>query len=359
MDYWIFIPVLLLTLIGLYVMSHVLQAGYGSGVWPSNFMKQLGAAMVGILIALFVALMDGPSLRLLAGLVYGISLLLLIYVKIDHFYLQGPGGADSWIRLPLIGTFQPSELAKVGIAMMAAGYFAQMKEGSISYLRGMTAIFFIYALPLFLIYREPDFGTAFVIIMMFFTTLFIWGISWRYILGAVALMAAAIPLLWFFYFSPYQKDRILPLLFPGLTDNYNVDQAMKAIAAGGLSGSRTGVDVPVPVKESDFIFSAVGEKLGFIGTSLVIFCVAVFLFRLLYICWKLTEVEPEYAYLLAALFANLSFHFVENIGMNVGLLPVTGIPLPFISNGGTSMIVNYFALGLILSASMDLKARSS
>lgn len=358
MDYLLLIPVILMTLIGLIVMNKVLLAGYGAGSWPANFIKQFGAAVFGILIALLLCLVEAPTLNLMAWLVHGFSVLLLIYEKIDGYSLKGATGADSWIRIPVVGSFQPSELAKIGIAMLAAGFFARMKTGELDYARGFGSLALVYGIPLFLIYKEPDFGTAAVIVVMFLMTLFVWGIRWRYVLAFAGSALAGLPLLWFFYFSPYQKNRILTLIFPGhdMSETYHIEQALKAISSGGVIGNKSGIDVPVPVKESDFIYSAISEHLGLIGTGTLIILVAVFLTRAVYVAWKASEYDLESTYLVMALIASMSFHFIENMGMNVGLLPITGIPLPFISNGGTSMVMNYLALGLILNVSMNLKA---
>ena len=360
LDPWILIPVLMMTMIGLVVLNRVLMAGY-AGVWPANFIKQLGSVLVGLLLALTLCLLDSPTLHLVGWAAYALSILLLIYVKIDGFSLAAETGADSWMRLPIVGTFQPSELAKIGIAVVGADYFARMKEGKISYLNGFTSLAAIYGIPLFLILREPDFGTSMVIVMMFLLTIFVFGIQWKYIFLFGGLALAAFPLVWKFYFSPYMRQRILTLVFPSheLTDDYHIAQALKAIASGGVIGNQSGVDVHVPVKESDFIFTAVSEYLGLIGSALLILLVVIFLGRSIYVAAKISQVDVEFSYMMIALIASLSFHFIENMGMNVGLLPITGIPLPFVSMGGTSMLMNYFALGLMLNASLNLKVYHS
>lgn len=357
MDYILFIPVVLLTVIGLFVMNYVFKAGYGSGTYPGNFIKQMGAAVFGVLMALLLCLLDNMSLRLLGWIVYGLSFLLLIVVKIDNYSLAALTGADSWIYLPLVGSFQPSELAKIGIAMVAATYFNEMKEGELELSRGFIRVLAVYGLPVFLIYREPDFGTSFVIVIMLMVTLFVWGISWKYIVGIAVGGIAIFAFLWNFSFSPYMRNRVLSLIFPSqdLTESYHLEQAIQAIASGGVSGNKSGLDVYVPVKESDFIYSAISEHLGMIGTVTLIILIIIFLSRAIYLAWKVQEMDHYSSYLLIALTAAQAFHFIENMGMNVGLLPITGIPLPFISSGGTSMVVNYFALGLMLNISMAYK----
>ena len=358
MDYWLLIPIIIISLIGLYVLNLVLQEGYGYGSYPSNFMKQAAAVTAGLFIALLLVFLDLPTLRLVGLVTYTLSVLMLIYVKVDSFSLAAETGADSWLEVPLIGTFQPSELAKVGIAMITAPVFARMEERGAALWRGLLELAVLYGIPLALIMTEPDFGTAFVIIMMFLVTLFIWGLRWRYIIIGAMTGIITLPLLWFFFFDDYQKGRILSFLFPGhdAAESYHITQALKAIAGGGVTGNRSGPDIPVPVKESDFIYTAIAEKLGLIGTAILLILIGIFIFRAIKVSYRARSMSPSSSYMLIALIATMSFHFVENMAMNVGLMPITGIPLPFISNGGSSMIVNFFSLGLMLNVSMNLKS---
>ena len=183
------------------------------------------------------------------------------------------------------------------------------------------------------------------------------GLKYRYFLLATSgIIVIGLPLVWNFYLKDYQKKRILPLIFEG-TDpkgEWNLIQSKAAIASGGLSGNHTGVIVTVPVKESDFIFSATSEHLGFIGTTALIVLAFFFLCRCLYVAAKASR--PAYSYMIVGLTASFAFHYIENMGMAVGLLPITGIPLPFVSYGGTAMLVNFISFGIILNISMELKS---
>jgi rod shape determining protein RodA len=125
-----------------------------------------------------------------------------------------------------------------------------------------------------------------------------------------------------------------------------------------LAGNRTGENVSVPVKESDFIFPAISEQLGLIGTTVVILLAAYFIFHTFRVASKIHSRSPEESYIMVALISGLAFHFVENIGMTVGLLPITGIPLPFISYGGSAMISNFLLLGVLLNYSMNYKEKA-
>ncbi|NLM77402.1 MAG: rod shape-determining protein RodA [Ruminococcaceae bacterium] len=352
MDYWMLVPVLIISLIGLYVLRLVLIEKFAEA-YTTSFYRQLGAVLAGILIALILSVIEVPTMRLIAWAVYAASILLLVYVLVDGFSMEETWGADSWLNLPLIGSFQPSELAKIGLVMTTALVFEWMSAKQ-RYWQGSMILLALLGVPLLLIMKQPDFGTAMVIIFMFVCMLFTWGIRWRYILLGLASLVALIPLAWFFYFEDFQKNRILTFLYPGHDPaaSFHLMQARQAIASGGLAGNQNAT-VYVPVKESDFIYTAVSEHMGFIGTTALLVLVFFFLARTLYVASKIHERRPAAALTVVGFSAWLAFHYVENLGMCLGLLPITGIPLPFVSLGGSAMIVNYFALGVLLSISLD------
>ena len=350
-DYWLIVPILTLTMIGLYVLQKVLKSGYSD--YPQNLYKQAGAAVVGIFIALLICLLETHFLKLIGWSIYLFSVLLLLIVPFDGFSMTDTWGADSWMKLPVVGTFQPSELAKIGIVLVAAYIFEDMADKKISIKRGYIYLGIVYTVPLSLILTQPDFGTAMVIVFSFVCILFIWGLKYRYFFLALSGVIVAIPFVWNLYFTAIQKKRILSLLFAGSDPKaeYNLVQAKNAIASGGLIGNTTGTYVRVPVKESDFIFTAVSEHMGFIGTTAIILLSFFFILRCLYVASQATQ--KSYSFVVIGLSAGLAFHFIENMGMCVGLLPITGIPLPFISLGGTALLVNFIAVGIILNISMD------
>jgi rod shape determining protein RodA len=181
-------------------------------------------------------------------------------------------------------------------------------------------------------------------------------VRYRYFLLAFSsVVVIVIPAVWTFYLKPYQKDRILSLAFQGSDprSEYNLMQSKAAIASGGLTGNHTGILTSVPVKESDFIFAAISEHMGFIGTTTVIILAFFFLCRCLYVAANSPTKIASYT--ITGFTGYFAFHFIENMGMAVGLLPITGIPLPFISLGGTSMLINYLAFGVILNYSISRK----
>lgn len=354
MDYWMLVPILSVTLIGLFVLNRVLSSGFGE-LYPMNIYKQIGAALVGLIIAVIISLLEAPTLRLAGWVIYVVSLLLLVYVLVDNFSLEDKWGADSWISLPVVGTFQPSELAKVGIAMVCAQLFEAMTNNKLNWWQGGLLILAVFLPPVALIMMQPDFGTTMVILFMFVCMVFVWGIKWRYVLLGISGAVIAIPLAWFFYLGDFQKNRIITFLFPGHDPDasFNLIQAQMAIASGGLFGSHSEASVHVPVKESDFIYTAVSEHMGFIGTTALLILAFFFLARSLYVASRLREVSPAAAFTMVGLTSALAIHYIENLGMTVGLLPITGIPLPFVSLGGTAMVVNFISLGVMLNLSVE------
>lgn len=351
-DYYLVVPVLTMTIIGLYVLQRVLSKGYAA--YPGNYYRQIVATVGGVIAALIISLLDEHLLKVLGRIIYAAALFLLILVPIDGYSLAGTWGADSWLKLPVIGNFQPSELAKIGLVMLAADIFEQMHNKEVTMLKGFGKMAAVYAPPMLLILAQPDFGTAMVIVFTFICMLFAWGVRYRYFLLAFSsFVVIVVPLVWSFYLKPYQKERILSLLFQGSSpqSEYNLQQSKLAIASGGLSGNHTGILTPVPVKESDFIFAAISEHMGFIGTTTVIILAFFFLCRCLYVAAKIKS--KSCSYMMTGFTGYFAFHFIENMGMAVGLLPITGIPLPFMSLGGTAMLINFMAFGVMLNISIN------
>jgi len=353
-DYFLIVPITLLTVIGLYVLQKVLSNGYAA--YPGNYYRQIAATVAGVLFAVLISLVDNHFLNIIGKIIYAVSLFLLILVPIDGYSLASTWGADSWLNLPLIGNFQPSELAKIGLVMVASEVFEKMKNKEVGLIKGFATLFVIYAPPLLLILSQPDFGTAMVIVFAFVCMLFVWGLKYRYFLLAISsVVVIVIPLVWNFYLAAYQKERILSLVFEGSDPEaeYNLVQSKAAIASGGLAGNTTGIYTTVPVKESDFIFAAISEHMGFIGTTAVILLAFFFIARCMYVASGANR--PRNSYTVVGLTGYFAFHYIENMGMAVGLLPITGIPLPFISLGGTAMLINFMSFGIILNISMARK----
>lgn len=354
MDYWLLVPVLCISLVGLFVLNKVLSDGFGD-LYPMNFYRQGGAVLIGLLLAMIFCALEVPTLRLIGWIIYGVSVILLFMTMFDRFVIKNDWGAERWLDLPLLGSFQPSELAKIGLAMSSAVVFEAISRKKLKFWQGFLCLAALYVLPVIFILRQPDFSTTIIIFFMFLCMLFVWGLRWRYVITGISGIIVMLPLAWFFYFADYQKNRILTFLYPGHDPDasYNMLQSRLAIASGGITGSNLETPVHVPVKESDFIFVAVSEHMGMIGTSALLLLFFFYIARIFYVASKIHATRPASALIMAGLGAATAFHVIENIGMTVGLLPITGVPLPFVSLGGTAIITNFVGLGIMLSISME------
>lgn len=354
LDYWLLIPVLFICILGLYVLDIVLQLNFPRG-YPRNILVQVVAIVLGLIVMFVITLLERSLFRLLGWMIYTVALVMQLLLPIfGSAEIAAQTGSNAWLVLPGLGTFQPSELSKSGLCIVLAFLLEDIKLKRFNYWQGFLLFALVTAPHLFMIMvYESDFGTSMVIVFMMACIIFIWGVKLRYVFLVLSASVISVPFIWSNFFAPYQQQRILAFLYPNYdpTASYNVNQAKLAIASGGLIGNQSGEYVPVPVQESDFIFSAVGEHLGLIGTSLLIVLAFVFLLRCAWLALRLER--PAYKYIVTGITAVYAFHYIENIGMNLGLMPVTGIPLPFVSQGGSAMLVNFLALGLIMNLSMN------
>ncbi len=317
----------------------------------SNVIIQTGAFLIGVAMMVIISRIDYHIFGHIALPIFGVCIALLALVLFVGS--TGNWGARSWIRLGPIG-IQPSEICKIGFAITFAKHLSMVKH---QLDRPVTIILLLahVGVLLGLIMLQPDAGSAMVFCFMFAVVLFAAGISFKYIIPAVLGFAAFVPLAYMFLLSDYQKHRIQVFFNPDmdrLGSGYNVIQSKIAVGSGQLFGkgflkgtqNQFGF---LPTKHTDFIFSVISEELGFIGALLVI----LLLFLIIARCIKASqEANDSFGkYLCLGIAAMLIFHTFENIGMCIGLMPVTGIPLPFISYGGTSLLTNMIAVGIVLS----------
>jgi len=358
-DYMLFISVILMSLYGVVSLKSALGGEGVSSVW----LKQVICLCIGIVAAIVISAIDYKDFRTLGIFLYIGSIVLLVLVLIKGMRIYG---SKSWLPVPVIGAFQPSELAKVAYAVLLPVFFERLKLGKDI---GKNAVkLIVYAiLPVALVLMQPDVGTAMVFVFSFVVMLFIYGIPYRYFLIAAGLFVAAAPVLWFYVLPMKQFDhirsRIISFIFPEsdlLGSGLQVYRSKMAIGSGQLFGkgifgrldSQAGT-YAVPKQETDFIFSVIGEGMGFVGSVAFILIVFFFLFRCVYI--SMNSRDPYGSFMVICITAMFAFHFIENIGMCIGLLPVTGIPLPFVSQGNSSLIANYLNVGILLSVSMRRK----
>ena len=346
-DFVLFLPALFLSIGGLATL-------YGFGETSSFFDKQIVWVALGVTVSCVLSFGTYYFLRRtsVVMIAYAVSLVPLVLVLLVGNVVKG---AQSWFDLGF-ASFQPSDVAKLALILVLAKYFSK-RHVEIKYVRHIVVSFIYAAIPVFLILLQPDLGSALVLMAIWFGMVFVSGISKKH-LFAVGLSGVVVVLFaWFFVFEPYQKNRIMTFLNPlenVRTSGYNVYQSQIAIGSGQLSGKGVGLGTQsrlefLPEHETDFIFAAFAEEWGFIGASLAVLLFAVLLLRILYNA-LLAQTNFETFFMLGVLFF-FSVHIFVNVGMNVGLMPVTGIPLPFMSYGGSHTLIEWVALGIIMGMS--------
>ena len=371
LDWGIILTLLLFMIIGLSaIFQAVLHSQYGT------MQSALRATIVqgifwilGTIIIAFLLRFDASQLWRLAPVAYGLGVFLLAAVLVLYDRnMAASTGAKSWFVLGPI-TFQPSEVVKPAFILMLSRVVAQHNRQyehhtthSDWLLLGKMALWF---LPIaVLIALQNDLGTLLVFMAIFGGVALVSGVTWR-ILGPVIGVVATIGITMLVLvtsatgktildalgFKLYQFDRIQTWLHPDQdtsASGYQVYQSLKAIGSGQITGQGFGhLKVYVPVRESDMIFSVIGESFGFIGGALLIGLYFILIYRLIQATFKAQN--AFYAYIATGVVMMVLFHVFENIGMNIGLLPMTGIPLPFISQGGSSLLGNMIGVGLILT----------
>lgn len=347
------------------VLSYMMLSGLGlimiytassprleaEGLDPTTTMKrQLVFMLVGFVLFIVASLIDSRTLRMLTPVIYvgAVVLLLLVLTPLGDFR----NGANRWISL---GPFQlqPSEFVKVAVILGLAALLASSQEATLRWYHLLRAAILV-GVPSVLIFKQPDLGTMLVLAFIAGIVLFIAGTTWRqlmfltltFIIGGVALFQVNA-------LQAYQLTRLVAFLDDtsdlAETANYNQLQSEIAIGSGGFFGKGIGGGTQtnlsfVPEQASDFIFTAVGEQLGFLGALLVIGLYAVIVWRLLVAA---ANARDRFSQLLCVgVAAFVVFHVFVNIGMTLRLMPVTGLPLPFLSNGGSAFLSMSIALGL-------------
>jgi rod shape determining protein RodA len=344
----------LLGTIGL-VMAYVnsVEAGQpamASGSWFSRALMWSGLAIVTFVLA---TMFDYRWLKTLAWPIYlaNVGLLVLTLAIGD-----GVGGSARWIGLgPL--TFQFSELAKILMIIVLAVYLGN-REGRLDSLSSILGACLLMVPPWVLVMLQPDLGTSLVLASILAGMLFMSGASLRWLIAMALGIAAAVPLAWTYVLRDYQKERITAFFSPcedTLGSCWQVLQSKIAIGSGGFfgtgltNGSQTRGDF-LPVQESDFVFAVLAQELGFIGAVVVFLLFTALLWRIIASAWK--SRDPFGTLFGAGLATAILFQVFVNVGMVVGLLPVTGIPLPFIAHGGASLLSIAIGLGVIQSVNI-------
>lgn len=353
-DFILLFTVVILCVYGLIVLKSAILS-YGTN---SYLKSQIIAIVIGFLAILFLVLLDYEFLGKMYIPIYVICNLLLLAVLIFGFG-EDEWGARSWLKIgPVI--FQPSEFVKIGLIISLAKFIDNNKE-TLNEPFTLLKILAFAGLPVLLILKQPDAGTAMVFIFFIAIMLFAADIKWKYIGMALVAGLSALPVLWF-RLDKYQRDRIFDFLEPErnpIGTGYQALQGKIAIGSGKVFGRGLfqGVFTQfnyIPEKETDFIFAVLVEELGFIGGMGLIGLYFILLTRLIKIAKNSNDLFGSL--MVIGIASILVFHIWENIGMTIGLMPITGIPLPFISHGGTFMLINMIGIGIALSVGLHREA---
>ncbi len=351
-DPWLFVPVLPILFFGLVTMNSF----EGSSQYFNHQLIWIGIAFV---VCFVLARMDLSILRrggFLLSLYVGIAALLLLLFALGHI----AGGAQSWFSFGSFA-FQPTDFAKIILIVVLAKYFSRRHVEIAHYkhiLMSAGYTFFLFAL----IFFQPDFGSAMILLFIWFGMILISGISKKHLLIAFGLGIAVAGILWFSILQPYQKARVLNFLHP-YTDiqgsGYNAYQSTIAVGSGQLLGKGVGYGTQsrlqfLPEYQTDFIFAAFAEEWGFVGVLLLFISFGFLFYRLVDIALR----SGSNFELLTAVGVALYFmsHFIVNVGMNIGVLPVTGVTLPFMSYGGSHLIAEFAALGIVMNMGHNVRA---
>lgn len=350
MEWWIVVWSIALCIIGLIALfSATSETGHG------EFNKQIVWIIVSICIMLAIMFIDYNFIVRMSPILYGIFIILLIAV----LFTEPINGATSWFEIGDFN-FQPAEFAKVFVIIFLAFVISKIQEKGkeeINKPLKLLLVLLVVAVPLVLIAIQPDYGTAVAYIIAIAIILFSSGINKKYILGIILLIAILVPILYIYVLPAHAKTRIEVFLNPEMDPRgagYNIIQSKLAIGAGELTGmgvlngNQTQLGYLYP-KTTDFIFSVIGEEMGFVISSVVVILNVLIITKAIYIAK--TAKDDTGSYIASGIAGIFLFHMVENIGMTMGLLPITGVPLLFVSYGGSSMITSFISIGLLLSIS--------
>ena len=355
LDWILLIAAFALSLMGSLLVWSASRADLASESDPQSFLKRhlvnIGVALV---LGFIASRINYRLLRAYTPVVYVASMILLLVP-----FVPGLGvtiaGARAWIDVPLGLTIQPSEFAKITVILMMAALLSERRDREEEpSAQDVLLALVVAAIPTAIILVQNDTGTVLILAAVSLSIVAVSGVPTRWLVGLIgAAILGVLASIQLGLLQEYQVDRLTSFINPDddvSASAYNANQARIAIGGGGLDGYGL-FEGPqtqgnfVPVNESDFIFTVAGEELGFLGSALLIVLMAVILWRAVLTAWKADDL---YGRLVATgVAAWLAFQMFENIGMTLGIMPITGIPLPFVSAGGTSMMATWIALGLL------------
>ena len=341
-DFIILFAVLILSVSGLFCIYSAFYQGSG---FSDEVKRQFCYLIFGIIIFILFSISDYDNLGRLAIFISVVNVAVLLFVLLAGHSAKG---AQRWISLGSLGTFQPSEPAKLVLIIALAKMLSSIKK------TGLKEIFIIILtvlLPWFLIFMQPDLGTSLVLIFVAFVIFFMKGTN-LWILASIAFAGlASSP----FILRDYQKERLFVFMNPHADPAgaaWNITQSKIAVGSGGLygkgflQGTQTQLDF-VPEHGTDFIFSVIGEEFGFIGCIIILILYIILIMR----CFVIMKSAKDCfgSFMAVGILAMFIFHIFVNIGMALGIMPVVGVPLLFVSYGGSSLVSNFAAVGILES----------
>jgi rod shape determining protein RodA len=359
-------PMLLLVTAGLVIVgllaiySATSQTLRQDGLDPlARVNKQLVTAILGFIILLLIATFDYRFLKVYAGFIYGATLIMLLMLQIPGVAASA-SGTSNYINIPGVSLLQisPSEFAKIGLLVILAAMLSELRT-PVPQLQDVVRILMVAGLTMGLVFINVEIGTTIVLMAITVGVLVVAGTRARHLialaLGALLLIGLAFQLN---VIEDYQVDRLTSFIDStnaSADARYNLEQSEIAVGSGGmfgrgyLHGTQTALDY-VPEQHTDFIFTVIGEEFGFVGSIVVLSLFALLLWRAIRIAYLSKDAFGTYlATGVASMFAIQMF---VNVGMVIGIMPITGIPLPFLSYGGTAMLVNFVAVGILLNVHM-------
>lgn len=347
---WVLLGLILL-ICGLGVMQ--IYSASSATKFAGAHMKQVYWIMAGLVVMFMASLINYHAVLENVHWIYLAAVLALVGVLLFGVKIFG---ARRWIDLGPIN-FQPSEWVKLVVILALAKYFADARQREAS-LADILKVGLIAGVPFLLILAQPDLGTSLTLVPIAFAALFLGGLRFKHLLIMVVVAALVVPLAYRFALKDYQRERLTSFMNPEADprgSGYQVQQSLIAVGAGGIWGKGTAKGSQtqgmfLPVTHTDFIFATFAEEHGFIGAIGVLLLYFMVLMRLIHNAQ--TAPDRAGAMVVMGLVALLGFHVLVNVGMVVGFMPVTGLPLPLLSYGGSSVLFMFLALGVVMNIRM-------